>query len=136
VHLLSFFSSVERTLVAESGAAGGGKWKSQRMLDFQHGFGRLTLTPRPDCVSDKRSGAIFVQAFSLANGSLCLKASLTWNGSEALSVITVYPTTTSSWRAEASRIATAWLAGPLAAAAHTGTEVRTPVNPTPTDAPG
>ncbi|MBL9186274.1 MAG: hypothetical protein JNK23_02230 [Opitutaceae bacterium] len=69
---------------------------------------RLTLKPRTTGLG----GSVFLQAFALADGSQCLKASLNWNGSENVPVLAVYSTPTLNWKKEALRIATAWLAGP------------------------
>lgn len=119
MRLLSFLSDIEKALIAESPVVDGGAWESSRMVNFHHGLARLTLNPRPG--SDLRfpGGSIFLQAFVLADGSLCLKASLNWKGSEAFPVISVYSTPTLNWRLEASRIASAWLEGPPATAAST-----------------
>lgn len=110
MRLLSFLSDIERALAAAGPTIDGGAWESQRMVSFHHGLARLTLTPRPG--SDSPGGSIFLQAFALADGSLCLKASLNWKGSDALQVIPVYSTPTLSWSLEASRIAQCWLQGP------------------------
>lgn len=117
MRLLSFLSDIERALVAAGPSVEGGAWESQRMVNFHHGLARLTVTPRPDTPSP--GGSIFLQTFSLADGSLCLKATLNWKGSEALQVIPVYSTPTLTWSVEASRIAQCWLQGPPAVNAPT-----------------
>lgn len=89
------------------------------MVNFHHGLARLTLRPRPGAEDISPGGAIFVQSYVLADGSLCLKASLNWRGSEALPVMAVYSTPSLNWKLEASRIASAWLSGPPAAASIT-----------------
>ena len=92
------------------------------MVNFHHGLARLTLTPRPAADLPFPGGAIFLQAFALADGSLCLKASLNWRGSEAFPIMSVYSTPTMNWKLEASRIASAWLEGPPAVT-HTEEEI-------------
>ena len=87
------------------------------MVNFHHGLARLTLAARPGVDLPVTGGTIFLQSFSLADGSLCLKASLNWQGSESLPVIAVYSTPVMNWKLEASRIASAWLEGPTAATA-------------------
>lgn len=114
MRLLSFISDIERALTAESPAIDGGAWETNRMVNFNHGLARLTLKPRPGAEMISSGGTIFVQAFVLADGSLCLKASLNWKGSDALPVIAVYSTPTLNWKLEASRIASRWLEGPPA----------------------
>ncbi len=115
MRLLSFLSEIERALLAESPDVEGGAWQSNRMVNFHHGLARLTLTPNPAADLPFPPGAIFLQAFSLADGSLCLKASLNWKGSEALPLLSVYSTPATNWKLEASRIASTWLEGPPAA---------------------
>jgi len=110
MRLLSFLSEIEKALLAESPAIDGGAWETTRMVNFHHGLARLTLSPREG--NEFPSGAIFLQAFSLADGSLCLKASLNWKGSESYPVLAVYSTPQSNWKLEASRIASFWLEGP------------------------
>lgn len=110
MRLLSFLSEIEKALLAESPAIDGGAWESSRMVNFHHGLARLTLSPRPG--NDFTAGTIFLQAFLLADGSLCLKASLGWNGCNSTPVMAVYSTPQLNWKLEASRIASTWLEGP------------------------
>lgn len=122
MRLLSFLSDIERALIAESPVVEGGAWESARMVNFAHGLARLSLTPRPAADLPFPAGTIFLQAFTLADGSLCLKASLNWKGSDAFPVMAVYSTPTLNWKLEASRIASAWLEGPPAMATTTSIE--------------
>lgn len=115
MRLLSFLSDIERSLLAESPVVDGGAWETTRMVNFHHGLARLTLTARPGAELPCAGGAIFLQAFCLADGSQCLKASLNWKGSESFPVLSVYSTPTLNWKLEASRIASTWLEGPAAA---------------------
>lgn len=119
MRLLSFLSDIEKALIAESPVVDGGAWESTRMVNFYQGMARLSLTPRPSADLPFPPGSIFLQSFVLADGSMCLKANLTWKGSDAFPVISVYSTPTLNWKLEASRIAMAWLEGPPAAAAVT-----------------
>lgn len=123
MRLLSFISDIEKALIAESPVVDGGAWETHRMVNFHHGLARLTLKARPGVELAATGGTIFVQAFVLADGSLCLKASLNWKGSDALPVIAVYSTPRLNWKLEASRIASAWLEGPPASASITTTEM-------------
>jgi hypothetical protein len=120
MRLLSFLTDIEKALLAESPAIDGGAWETTRMINFHHGLARLTLTPRPG--NDFGAGAIFVQAFTLADGSQCLKASLNWKGHETFPVLAVYSTPTTNWKLEASRIGSAWLEGPRETLAPVGSE--------------
>ena len=123
MRLISFLSDIERAVLAESPAVDGGAWESTRMVNFHHGLARLTLTPRPAADLPFPGGAIFLQAFALADGSLCLKASLNWRGSEAFPIMSVYSTPTLNWKLEASKIASAWLEGPPATTASSEEEL-------------
>lgn len=128
MRLLSFLSDIERAVLAESPVVDGGAWETTRMVNFHHGLARLTLTPRLGTELPSNGGAIFLQAFALADGSQCLKASLNWKGSDAFPVISVYSTPTVNWKLEAARIGSAWLEGPPAAMATSAqTEELTPL---------
>jgi hypothetical protein len=110
MRLLSFLTEIENKLRADSPALTGGAWQTTRMVNFHNGLARLHLSPRPG--NDARPGTIFLQAFSLADGSLCLKASLQWEGADAAPVLAVYSTPKLNWKLEASRIASVWMEGP------------------------
>lgn len=113
MRLLSFLSDIERSICIEANAPEGAIWDSSRIVNFKTGLARLTLTLRePDLGLPQ--GVIHLQHFAMANGSFCLKASLTWHGSEATPVISVYDTPVLNWKLEASRIASLWMTGPAA----------------------
>ena len=116
MRLLSFLSAIERALAAASPVSTASSWETQRMVNFHHGLARLSLRPKSGAGAVAAGGTIFVQAFALANGAHCLKTSLNWKGSEALPVTAVYPTASTNWTLESSRIASAWLEGPPATA--------------------
>lgn len=123
MRLLSFLSDIERALIAESPVIDGGPWDTSRMINFHHGLARLTVNPRPGAEDISPGGTIFLQAFVLADDSLCMKASLNWKGSDAFPVIAVYSTPLLNWKLEASRIASAWLEGPPAHATITNVDL-------------
>jgi hypothetical protein len=117
MRLLSFLSDIERAIITHPPAFDGGGWVTARSVNFQQGVARLTLHARNGGERAPASGAIFLQAFALADGSVCIKASLTWKESDAFPAIAVYSTPTVNWNAEAGRVASAWLEGPPAAEA-------------------
>lgn len=123
MRLLSFLSDIEHALIAESPMVDGGAWDSNRMVNFNHGLARLTLTARAGNDLPVSGGTIFLQAFVLADGSLCLKANLNWKGSDAFPVMAVYSTPNVNWKLEASKIASAWLEGPPSMATITTTDM-------------
>ncbi len=115
MRLLSFISEIERALLAESPVVEGGAWESTRMVNFHSHLARLSLVARPTAELPIAGGGIFLQSFALADGSLCLKATLTWRDSEAQTVIPVYDVPGLNWKLAASRIAGAFLEGPASA---------------------
>jgi hypothetical protein len=110
MRLLSFLTEIEKALIAESPSSAGSAWETTRVVNFHHGLARLTLTPRAG--NTHLGGAIFVQAFTLADASFCLKISLNWTGQDSFPVLAVYSTPTLDWKSEASRIAGSWREGP------------------------
>lgn len=116
MRLLSFLSDIERAIRLEANADEGSIWNTARIVNFKTGLARLTLVSR-DVDSGMPEGTILAQHFKLANGSFCLKASLSWQGSDRGTILSVYDTPTLNWKLEATRIGTAWLAGPPAVAA-------------------
>jgi len=114
MRLLSFLTDIEKAIVAESPVVEGGAWESSRMINFEKGLGRVSLTPRSPADLPLPGGSIFLQAFALADGSQCLKATLSWKDSAVTATIAVYSTPMSNWKLEASRIASTWLEGPPA----------------------
>lgn len=113
MRLLSFLSDIERAIRLEANAGDGEVWDSARIVNFPGGLARLTMTAR-ELDSGMPQGTVVVQHFRLANGSFCLKASLTWQGSEVTTTLSVYETPALNWKLEAGRIASAWLSGPPA----------------------
>ncbi len=112
MRLLSFLTEIENALVAESPVVDGGAWTSVRMVNFHQHLARVSLTARPGVELPVSGGAIFLQSFALADGSICVKANLAWNGSHSQATHAVYTTPGTNWKLEASRIASAWLEGP------------------------
>lgn len=86
------------------------------MVSYHQSLARMTLTPAKDSAPGGKSGSVFLQSFLLSDGSPCLKATLGWVGSTAAPVIAVYAKPELDWKAEAMRIASAWLNGPAQAA--------------------
>lgn len=114
MRLLSFLTDIERAIRLEANADEGSVWNTARIVNFKSGLARLTLVSR-DADSGMPEGTILAQHFRLANGSVCLKASLNWQGSDRGTILSVYETPTLNWKLEATRIASTWLAGPPAA---------------------
>ncbi len=114
--LLSFLTDIEQALRAETASNGVPAWEIGRMVNYHHGLARMTLVAPEGAEAVAPGGAIFLQSFLLADGTLCLKASLKWQGSDAFPVIAVYSKPQLDWKTKAAQIASAWLAGPPAMA--------------------
>ena len=115
--LLSFLSDIEQALVKESASNMGPTWDSLRMVNYKAGLARLTLTSPRGADPVAPGGTIFLQSFVLADGSLCLKVALAWDGSTATTNIAVYAKPQVDWMGESKQIASVWLAGPPATGA-------------------
>jgi hypothetical protein len=116
MRLLSFLTEIERAIFMEANAAEGTLWETSRMVNFQAGLARLILTRRADAESEMPQGTVLVQYFGLADGSFCVKSHLHWEGNETTQTLAAYDTPLLNWKLEATRIASAWLAGPPAGA--------------------
>jgi hypothetical protein len=115
--LLSLLTEIERALLARDPAPDGGSWDTMRLINYNQGLARLTLAVRsPERVTVSR-GSILLQNFTLADGSQCLKANLSWAGAENSTVYAIYSKPQINWSLEASQIAAKWLDGQVAAAA-------------------
>jgi len=104
--LLSFLTQIEKAL-ANIGCEAASKSGSQRVVNFHKGICRLAF---PD-----GAGSIVLQSYVLADGQSCLKAVLSWRGSNEVSHEAVYPQGDFNWTLAADRIAEIWNAGPTAA---------------------
>lgn len=112
MQILSFLSEIGDALNKQSVSDMGPTWDIARIVNYHEGLGRMTLTPPAGADETQWRGVIFLQTYELADGSLCLKANLGWQGNERYSTITVYSKPGLNWRKETAQIASAWLAGP------------------------
>ena len=123
--LLSFLTDVESSLRSEEPSPRGGTWENVRSINYHHGLARLILGARRDPATLEPLGAVMLQFFKLADGTVCLKAFLSWPGGQTEAVRAIYARPDSDWAAEARRVSTAWLASRPKAGA-----VTTPVSVT------
>lgn len=112
--LLSLLTDIERALLANDPNPDGGSWDTLRLINFRQGLARLTLSVRSPSRVTSTAGSILLQSFTLADGTFCLKANLTWQGTENSTVYAVYSKPETNWRVEAGQIADKWLDGRLA----------------------
>ena len=113
--LLSFLNDIEQALLKEGPGTPPG-WSCQRIVNFKDGLARMTLSRPVEGENAPAGGAILVQSFVLADGSLCLKAVLSWERSPATTTIAVHAKPSVNWADESQKIATAWVSGPPATA--------------------
>lgn len=115
--ILSLLSDIERLVLKESPVPTDGTWDNSRMVNYQSGLARLTLSVRSEANRTRHVGSILLQSFDLADRSFCLKANLFWTEGPGASEIVhaLYEKPGMNWENEAREIATKWLAGPPAA---------------------
>lgn len=120
MRLLSFLTDIEKALRTAAAANNDTtEWECSRMVNFHQGMARVTIGERHgDAVATR--GAMFLQRFALADGSLCLKTSLHWDGSDVTPVVAVYSKPGLDWQRESQNIAALWLAGPVNATTRIG----------------
>lgn len=114
MQILSLLTEIGESLIKQSVSDMGPTWDISRMVNYHHGLGRMTLTPPAGAEATQMRGTIFLQTYRLTDGSVCLKANCSWQGCDHSLPITVYSKPGLKWRAEAAKIATAWLSGPPA----------------------
>lgn len=112
MQLLSLLTEIGDTLIKQSVSDMGPTWETTRMVNYHHGLGRMTLTPPAGADPAQMRGTIFLQSYKLADGSLCLKANLSWHGSDQCVPLTVFSKPSLKWRTAIGQIASSWLAGP------------------------
>ncbi len=65
------------------------------------------------------SGSILLQNFTLADGEICVRATLVWEGRTTEGSHAIYPRENFDWFTAADQIANVWLAGLTGAASTT-----------------
>ena len=113
--LLSFLTEIEQALVKDP-AENAPTWNCQRIVNFKDRLARMTLSLPAESASPTSGGSILLQSFLLGDGSLCLRAVLSWDRSSATNTIAVHAKPGLDWVAEAKKIASAWQSGPPATA--------------------
>jgi hypothetical protein len=112
--LLSFLSDFERALLADDPSPDEGTWQNERAVNYRSGLARVQLGVRlPDGRRQIR-GSVLLQGFKLADGAACLKALISWQGSEATATHAIFSKPGCDWKSEARRLAANWMAGPPA----------------------
>ncbi|HOD46397.1 MAG: hypothetical protein KBG39_04350 [Opitutaceae bacterium] len=102
--LLSFLNLVETTIQNEEPDV---VCKS-RTVNYHKGVACLVLSD---------GNTIHLQCFHLADGKICLKASVLWQIGGVPGEYSIYPTDNFDWLTAAYNVMNVWKAGPIAAAA-------------------
>ena len=113
--LLTLLTRIERAVVANDPNPEGGTWDTLRLVNFHQGLARLTMAIRLANGSTAVQGLILLQDFTLADGTQCVKASLSWEGVEKNSVYSIYSKPSLDWNKEASQIGSQWQDGHMSA---------------------
>ncbi len=113
--LLTLLTRIERAVVANDPNPEGGTWETSRLVNFHQGLARLTLSIRAATGGTSTQGVVLLQDFNLADGTQCVKASMSWEGVEKTSVYSIYSKPSLDWNREAAQIGTQWQDGHMAA---------------------
>lgn len=108
--LLSFLADFERALAADDPAPLDGSWETTRTVNYHLGLARLNLNVRTGGNLVSR-GQVLLQSYQLADGTPCLKAALSWIGTENGITRAIYSKPDVNWTSEARKVAAEWMAG-------------------------
>lgn len=112
--LFSLLDEVERVFRQAAAFDAARSWTVTRSVSEAHGMGRITLMPvRAD--SSLIRGSVFLELLAPGGDHPSVKVSFNWHGSDAFPSTILDSSPFANWRAEATRMASIWLAGPLAA---------------------
>ena len=117
--LLTLLTQIEKALASHESHAVASP--VTRAVNFHKGLARITFSDG--------SGSIHLQNFTLADGQICVRAVLSWEGKKDTGTLSVYPRESFDWPAAADQIATAWLTGESAIAAPAPTPAETASQP-------
>jgi hypothetical protein len=109
--LLSFISDFERALLADDPSPDEGSWQNERAVNYKTGLARVQLAVLLPDGQRKPRGTVLVQGFTLADGVGCLKAQLSWAGTEKTASHAIFSKPGCNWKSEARKLAANWMAG-------------------------
>ena len=113
--LLSFLTDIEHSLAADEPSPNEGSWINSRSISYHMGLARLTLGSTSSESGYKPMGEVLLQSSNLADGSICFKATLRWQGATATVIESIYEKPNIEWRSCARQLAAIWLGGAPAA---------------------
>jgi len=108
--LLSFLTDLTNALMADDPAPLDGAWETSRTVNYHLGLARLNLNVRTSTGLIPR-GQVLLQSYQLADGTPCLKAALSWAGTENGATRAIYSKADINWKSEARKVAAEWMAG-------------------------
>ena len=108
--LLSFLNDLEQALAADDPSPLDGCWETSRTVNYHLGLARLNLSVRTAGNLIPR-GQVLLQSYLLADGTPCLKAALTWSGTDNGATRAIYSKADINWKSEARKVAAEWMAG-------------------------
>lgn len=89
----------------------GGAWVNTRMVNVNSGLARMTIASGPKGQPPIPRGSILLQAYTLADGTFCLKANLSWHNHETTVSKSVYSKPGINWSNAAVEVAKTWMNG-------------------------
>lgn len=113
--LLTLLTQIERAVIANDPSPEGGTWDTMRLVNFHQGLARLTFSIRMETGAITSQGVVLLQDFTLADGTQCVKANLSWEGVEKSALYSIYSKPLLDWNREAAQIGAQWLDGHSAA---------------------
>lgn len=113
--LLTLLTQIERAVIANDPSPEGGTWDTMRLVNFHQGLARLTFSIRLETGAITSQGVVLLQDFTLADGTQCVKANLSWEGVEKSALYSIYSKPLLDWNREAAQIGAQWLDGHSAA---------------------
>lgn len=112
IRLTSFLSCIASACECDEPAPNGGTWDFSRTINYRLGLARLSLGSRQSPNGAiQPMGSILLQGFALADGTPCVKASLTWSENATSAARSVFARPGVNWDSEARLVASEWLAG-------------------------
>ena len=112
--LLSFLTDIECSMAADDPTPSDGIWETTRTVNYNQGLARLALGVKLSDGKTEARGIVMLQSYLLADESTCLKAILSWTGSESKAIKSIYSKPDINWTSEARKVASEWMAGPPA----------------------
>jgi hypothetical protein len=114
--LLAFLADTEQAIRSERNEPRKAcSWDNSRSVNYSAGVARMAFGARESSGETRPLGGLLLQSFELADATICLKATLSWQDSDLQFCIPIFAKPALDWDAEARRLAETWLSGPTPA---------------------